>query len=87
MEKHNSTLASHATAVETQHAAMMRQMGEYSSRLQTTAAQNQALQREIAHLRALLEVRVTLSHRCLMQAHFCRFPKRRCNSPAVASTM
>jgi phage-related tail protein len=60
MEKHNSNLASHATQVESQHQAMLRQMNEYSSRLQATAAQNEALQREIAHLRALVEVRVSL---------------------------
>lgn len=56
MEMHNSTLASHATAVELQHATMVRQMREYTARLQQTAEQNEALQREIAHLRGMLQV-------------------------------
>ena len=58
MEKHNNTLATHASAIEGQHTAMLQQMAEYNARLQATASQNDALQREIAQLRALVEVGV-----------------------------
>ena len=50
-------LATHATSVEGQHGAMMRQLGEYTARLRATAAQNEALQAEIVQLRAFIQVR------------------------------
>ena len=56
MERHNMQLATHASSVETQHSQMMRQMGEYTARLQTTAAQNEQLQAEIGQLRAFITV-------------------------------
>ncbi|CAL8468138.1 g7677 [Coccomyxa elongata] len=75
MEKHNNTLATHASAIEGQHTAMLRQMAEYNARLQATAVQNDALQREIAQLRAHMEnkgeVGYTSDHTCPSSSSQC----------------
>ncbi|BDA42175.1 probable Ocs element-binding factor 1 at C-terminar half [Coccomyxa sp. Obi] len=89
MEKHNSTLASHASAIEGQHTAMLQQMAEYNARLQATAAQNDALQREIAQLRALVEnkgeVGYTSDHTCPSSSSQCapqqEQPVNHCTAP------
>ena len=50
-------LASHASTVEAQQGAIHAQLAEYTARLRATEAQNDALQREIAHMRAFIAVR------------------------------
>lgn len=56
MEEHNAQLASHASAVERQHAAMLAQLGEFNQRLQTTATENDQLAKEISSLRNAVNV-------------------------------
>ncbi len=82
---HNSDLAHHATSVETQHAQMMNQMGEYSQRLQQTAMQNEQLQREIAQLRTFISVSPHYPYcgvqakellLCHLELSLCRRPQR-----------
>lgn len=61
MERHNMALASHASTVEAQQGAIHAQLAEYTQRLRATEAQNDALQREIAHMRAFIAVRAPWS--------------------------
>ena len=60
MEDQNAQLASQASAVEHQHAAMMAQLGEFNRRLQQTNVENEQLAQEISSLRSAVQVRTPL---------------------------
>ena len=57
MEDQNAQLASQASAVEHQHAAMMAQLGEFNQRLHQTNFENEQLAKEISSLRDAVQVR------------------------------
>ena len=60
MEDQNMQLASQASAVEHQHAAMMAQLGDFNQRLQQTNTENEQLAQEISSLRNAVHVRTPI---------------------------